>query len=231
MGYVGLDAVQAQAMLTLQDSMNAKIHSQWRHANFAFLRAVVVEGAEALEHHGWKWWKAQSCDWPQLRLELVDIWHFMLSDVWLQFGDRIDDAALYLVRQSAGASEPHAGVEVFDGREYHLHEMSFVDKLELMIGLAAARRHSIGLFAAMLADAGMSWDELYRQYIGKNILNRFRQDHGYKEGTYRKQWNGREDNEHLVELATQCDATSPHFSDWLYEALAKRYADTGPKAK
>lgn len=226
MKYAGLDVVQAQAMLVLQDSMNTKIDPQWRYANFAFLRAVVVEGAEALEHHGWKWWKAQSCDWPQLRLELVDIWHFVLSHVWLQFGDRIEDAALYLSRQSASAGGPHARVETFDGHEYHLHEMSFVDKLELMIGLAAAGRHSVGLFESLLADADMTWDVLYRQYIGKNILNRFRQDHGYKQGTYRKQWKGREDNEHLVELAEQCDATSPQFPDWLYDALAKRYAET-----
>lgn len=37
--------------------------------------------------------------------------------------------------------------------------------------------------------------------MGKNVLNRFRQANGYrtaiKEGTYRKLWGGREDNEHL----------------------------------
>jgi len=28
---------------------------------------------------GHKWWKKQDCDMAQLRMELVDIWHFILS--------------------------------------------------------------------------------------------------------------------------------------------------------
>ena len=36
--------------------------------------------------------------------------------------------------------------------------------------------------------------KLFDIYIGKNVLNKFRQDHGYKDGTYKKIWNGVEDN-------------------------------------
>lgn len=43
----------------------------------------------------------------------------------------------------------------------------------------------------------MNWLEWFKQYTGKNVLNVFRQDHGYKAGTYIKVWDGREDNEHL----------------------------------
>lgn len=213
-------------MLSLQDSMNAKIHPQWRSQNYAFLRAVVVEGAEALEHHGWKWWKAQRCDWPQLRLELVDIWHFILSDLLMRFGEDLEGAARHVVQEGNAQTTIGPPAVSFDGRSIEIAGLGFLEKLELMIGLAAARRHSLPLFASMLADAGMDWDELYRQYIGKNILNRFRQDHGYKDGSYRKVWQGREDNEHLVELATQANAASADYADWLYEALKKRYAES-----
>jgi hypothetical protein len=41
---------------------------------------------------------------------------------------------------------------------------------------------------------------LYRLYVGKNILNQFRQDHGYKEGSYIKIWNGVEDNLVMKEI-------------------------------
>ena len=37
-------------------------------------------------------------------------------------------------------------------------------------------------------------------YIGKNCLNQFRQDNGYKEGHYIKVWNGKEDNVVMVEI-------------------------------
>ena len=69
----------------------------------------------------------------------------------------------------------------------------------------------------------MSLDDLYVAYVGKNVLNFFRQDNGYKEGTYIKNWAGREDNEHLVELVQQLDTAAGDFSDQLYKALDKRY--------
>lgn len=59
---------------------------------------------------------------------------------------------------------------------------------------------------------------------GKNVLNFFRQDHGYQEGTYRKSWHdGREDNEHLVELVHSLDASRISFQEDLYKALKTRY--------
>ncbi|MED5520192.1 MAG: dUTP diphosphatase, partial [Pseudomonadota bacterium] len=53
--------------------------------------------------------------------------------------------------------------------------------------------------------------------------NFFRQDNGYKEGTYVKVWEGREDNEHLVEVMDALDLTKPKFSDLVYEGLRSRY--------
>ena len=72
------------AMLELQDSMNQKIDPDWISKRHAYLRAVLVEATEALEHYGWKWRKKQSPDMPQLRIELIDIWHFVLSEYLLR---------------------------------------------------------------------------------------------------------------------------------------------------
>ena len=69
----------------------------------------------------------------------------------------------------------------------------------------------------------MDADALYRSYVGKNVLNFFRQDNGYKEGSYIKQWQGREDNEHLVELTKQLDTGSDDYAQDLYAALTERY--------
>ncbi len=54
-------------------------------------------------------------------------------------------------------------------------------------------------------------------------MNFFRQDNGYKQGTYIKEWAGREDNEHLVELSSALDSASVSFRDDLYQALQQRY--------
>jgi hypothetical protein len=78
-------------------------------------------------------------------------------------------------------------------------------------------------FLALLEAAGTGFDDLYRIYVGKNVLNRFRQDHGYKEGTYIKNWHGREDNEHLAELTAAIHSEGDAFESELYQALARRY--------
>jgi hypothetical protein len=69
----------------------------------------------------------------------------------------------------------------------------------------------------------MDFDSLYRTYVGKNVLNFFRQDHGYKDGSYIKVWQGREDNEHLVEVLADLDSGSPDFREQVYQGLGRRY--------
>ena len=92
-----------------------------------------------------------------------------------------------------------------------------------MAGLCAAKRFDVPLFLTIVEQAEMDSDELYRQYVGKNVLNFFRQDHGYKEGTYKKIWNGREDNEHLVEVLNSLDIGLSDYSDKIYASLKLRY--------
>ncbi|HEY0960995.1 MAG TPA: dUTP diphosphatase [Pseudomonadales bacterium] len=216
-----LTRLQAETMLTLQAQMNAKVNPDWINAAYPYLRAVVVEGAEAMEHHGWKWWKKQERDLAQLQMELVDIWHFTLSHMLLQRRGDQDKALADLLAPDFTASIR------FDGRDYVLTELDLIAKMELMIGLAAARRISLPLFEALLKDCGMDWKELYCQYVGKNVLNFFRQDKGYKQGTYRKLWGGREDNEHLVEIMATLNSEDADFQHRLYASLNDRYGSLG----
>ncbi len=214
-----LSRIQAETMLTLQAQMNAKINPDWINAAYPYLRAVVVEGAEAMEHRGWKWWKKQQCDLEQLQMELVDIWHFTLSHILLvNAGDHL--LAMHALLNSAVAT-----TITFDEKPWVIAELDLVSKLELSIGLAVSRRISIPLFNALLADCNMDWQGLYCQYVGKNVLNFFRQDHGYKEGTYRKLWGGREDNEHLVEIMGTLSSEAGDFQHQLYTQLKLRYTD------
>jgi len=69
----------------------------------------------------------------------------------------------------------------------------------------------------------MDFDELFKSYVGKNVLNVFRQDHGYKQGSYLKVWQGREDNEHLVEVLERLDANGDDFAEAVYQALETVY--------
>lgn len=212
---------QARLMLSLQSRMNAKVDPLWVEKRFPYLRAVVIEAAEAIEHHGWKWWKKQDCDLPQLQMEIIDIWHFLLSEILLEQKDNHEHAARSLLTATEEA-KLCTSVD-FDGKSHPFQDLSLVAKLELLIGLSTARRIDIALFEAVMNDCGLNWDTLFRQYVSKNVLNFFRQDHGYKEGSYQKLWGGREDNEHLVELMDSLDSGHPDYPELLYQGLALRY--------
>lgn len=211
---------QLNTMLSLQAAMNHKVDPDWVKAAYPYLRAVVVEAAEAIEHHGWKWWKKQSLDMAQLQMEVIDIWHFILSEILLRHqGDEARASASLLADKNAAAD----GYIEFDHQRYGLTSMTLLDKLELLTALAAARRVEIAVFASIMRDCGMNWDDLFAQYVSKNVLNFFRQDHGYKDGSYQKIWRGKEDNEHLVEVMATLSATSASYATDLYQALKQRY--------
>ena len=210
---------QLNTMLSLQNNMNIKVNPEWLTAGYGYLRAAMVESVEAIDHHGWKWWKAQEKDLPQLQMELVDIWHFALSASIIDYKGDIEATATALASQLA-ENTPHVQ---FDGQSYSPADLSLLDNLELMTGLCAAKRFSVPLFMQIVTQSEMTGEELYRQYVGKNVLNFFRQDNGYKAGTYVKTWNGREDNAHLVEVLDSLDMNAPDYADLVYKGLADRY--------
>ncbi len=214
-----LSSSQLSTMLVLQDKMNKKVNPQWLTAGYQYLRAAMIEAVEGIEHHGWKWWKAQQKDLPQLQMELVDIWHFALSAIIIEYKGDIDASAKTIAQQLAQAPK-HI---TFDGQDYDFSQAHILDNLELMAGLCAAKRFSVPLFIRIVEQAEMTADELYRQYVGKNVLNFFRQDNGYKQGTYQKLWHGREDNEHLVEVLNSLDIQLSDYSDQVYQGLQSRY--------
>lgn len=199
---------QLKIMLELQDGMNTKVSAQWQQQGYEWYRAIWVECAELMDHYGWKWWKKQSPDTDQVALELIDIWHFGLS-ILLQSGQPLD-AIIGTIR-----AELLITTEEPDFR---------LDLERFAAATLSDRQFHIGLFARLMAGVNMSFEQLYRGYVGKNVLNFFRQDHGYKDGAYRKHWHdGREDNEHLVDAVQSLDANKPEFKDELYQELAKRY--------
>jgi hypothetical protein len=71
--------------------------------------------------------------------------------------------------------------------------------------------------------------KIFEKYMNKNTLNKFRQDHGYKEGTYQKTWGGKEDNVHLNMIASELKeiiANEPEkYEEILYNKLKEKYEE------
>jgi hypothetical protein len=197
-------------MAELQEAHNRQVHPEWERQGHAYYRAVWIECAELLEHFGWKWWKRQSADLDQVKLEIVDIWHFGLSE---------------LIRaERLGGSGVDAKVLAAVQRGLDAPATDFRDAVESLAERTLAERgFPIDEFFVVMRSLPMSFDELYRYYVGKNVLNQFRQRHGYQTGDYRKVWAGREDNVHLMEIAAALDDRSAGFADELFAALEDRY--------
>lgn len=180
----------------------------------SWLRCIYMEATEAIDSFNWKHWKdiEGEHDLDNAKVELVDIWHFIMSEA-IHFGDT----------QFADAYE-----DTTPNRQ--INPEMVVEILEKMVAVAATANvdksqnglyEITGLFFQALAMMSMDVPELYRRYVVKNQLNTFRQEHGYKDGTYVKIWNTVEDNV----IAFNIMEEHPSFtSEQLYEKLEEEYA-------
>jgi len=195
------------SMLDLQDKMNSKVHPHWQQQGYQWYRAIWTECAELMDHHGWKWWKKQTPDTHQIQLEIVDIWHFGMS-ILLSSGTSHEELATQLESQWQSATTTEDFLKAVEALAAHT---------------LTNKDFSIPLFCQLMELSGFSFVQLYQQYIGKNVLNFFRQDHGYKEGTYHKIWHGKEDNEHLADILTNLGMDCADLQGSVYAELEALY--------
>lgn len=202
-----------QAMLQLQHQFNVRVNPEWRTAGYAWNRAIWLECAELLDGHcHWKWWKGPpAADDAQARLELVDIWHFLLS--W-SLTDGTD--AIELLPSSDSFTAPDGGP---------IPPAARIEAIEALVSAAMERDLSLALHAFWVTACyfGLDFPQLHREYIAKNALNTFRNLNGYRDNTYRKVWDGREDNQHLAAIM---DSGIVDF-DAVMKALAESYRRFG----
>lgn len=149
-------------------------------------------------------------DIDNIRMEIVDIWHFVLSILIQHKG--IESTKKYL--------DSTLAVQIYGDK--------FTGLEKLMLLSLERNSNAIGLleaFGIILGNWGMSVQELVDLYVTKNVLNIFRQDNGYKEGSYIKNWSIStesddfvEDNEVIKRLATKAKT-----SDELYDLMNSHY--------
>ena len=188
-------------------------------------RCIYMECAELIDSFAWKHWKNISAapDVNNIVIEIVDIWHFVMSYILEQYyGSKEIDHIVSDVTAVSGFAEFSS--YAYDVREYSIYEI--VNDIELIIHETSGFELQIGElltdFFRVALKCGVSLDILFEKYIGKNVLNKFRQDHGYKEGSYRKIWGDLEDNEVLIEVLSKGAVSANE----IYEQLQKIYDTT-----
>jgi hypothetical protein len=189
-------------MFNLQIELNKKLRGRfWREQNLDWHRAIWTECAELLESFPWKWWKKTDTNWYNIHIELVDIWHFGMS------------LLLQKNKQETLLTDPIVMEPV--GRNYNIFE-----EIENIASSALMKREfHYPAFFSLCYQCNLSLDDLYSLYTGKQILNKFRNDHGYSTGEYCKTWAGEEDNVVMYNLVMK----DRRRSDKLYDILEEKY--------
>jgi dimeric dUTPase (all-alpha-NTP-PPase superfamily) len=219
-------------MLELQEKLNfeafgmardAKVTKEGKVVNWK--RCIYMECAELIDSFSWKHWKDINggIDRANIEMEMVDIWHFLMSYLLSQKEKRS------LVVLLSGAVEETSDVRLpktwkpEDNKKID----AYLDEFENLMALALINNdsdefieHISEQFFICCSVVGLSLERLYRVYLTKNVLNKFRQEHGYKEGNYIKVWDGKEDN--VVALEILQNEPDLDF-EALYQALKSFY--------
>jgi dimeric dUTPase (all-alpha-NTP-PPase superfamily) len=187
-------------------------------------RCIYMECAEMIDSFSWKHWKNidQKADWDNLQIEVVDVWHFIMSLAIENYSQTlrggIDELAVNI-------SELESFNKIDTKHELFAMQDDVIEMIESIM-LVTLSKESLNLeklisdFFELVLMCGLDLESLYKLYVGKNILNQFRQDNGYKDGTYIKVWGGQEDNVIMKKLWEENSALKP---DTLYKELTKLY--------
>jgi dUTPase len=217
-------------MLLVQDATNSFLAPKdihWCETHyFNFNRAIWIEGAEFCDHLGWKWWSKQETNVEQAKIELIDMWHFIMSQLMMDnyypdFGQISFTSVLDSIEESYKVSLQHS-LDLSDLMTYPL-VTRMEDFLKHVIAEDSFSENLLTPFFDICLRLELDLNSLYKYYISKNILNTFRQMHGYKEGKYIKMWNGVEDNKVLEKLISTLDLNSEDFSLELLNLLFVEY--------
>lgn len=221
-------------MFVLQQQLNDETNGKGWESGYTknnklinWKRCIYMECAELIDSFAWKHWKSinEPTNWDNVKVEIVDIWHFVMSLVLEHYANNnlgdmdkiVDDVASTrgfqaFCKESYGSSEEES-LEIVNMVEKIIHHTSGFE--------ANLFDELLNLYFTLGLKCGINLQELYRFYVAKNVLNKFRQNNGYKEGTYKKVWNGIEDNEVMLELLKGQNRSIKELYESLQEAYRK----------
>ncbi len=186
-------------------------------------RCMYMEMSEAIDSLSRAHWRniEGGIDFENIKIELVDIWHFLMSELLRLYPL---EEVLDLVQENMDY-EAEIKLPKTWKKEDNLKLNKYLEHFEVFMGMALLpieedefMENFVQEYFVCLDTMWMSFEDLYKLYIWKNILNKFRQDNGYKEGTYIKIWDGKEDNVYMQKIIEQ---TSGFLN--IYKKLEEKY--------
>lgn len=157
--------------------------------------AIYMETAELIDSTDWKWWKHKEDDNLNIKIELVDIFHFILSEI-IKFNK--DKSLKEIQKFLSNELNKHSTDPILLNYSFiYLTKKLSLHSISLSISDDNYLEHLekiIHIFKILTIKYFDNIDNMLDLYFAKNILNEFRQKNGYNEKTYKKIWNNVEDN-------------------------------------
>jgi len=217
-----------EEMFLLQKKLNDETNgANWElginrfNKEINWLRCIYMEVCELIDSTPWKHWKdiKGKVDLNNIHIELVDIWHFLMSYILQETN----------IPKAVSIVNTHCIYEALNKDEVEYKDIIIEAEKLAYISLAIGTKNMLEFsgierlveqFFKTCKVSGLSFKWLQKIYIGKNALNKFRQDNGYKEGTYKKIWDDKEDNVVLLEMLKKNDDINFEF---IYNELENIY--------
>jgi dimeric dUTPase (all-alpha-NTP-PPase superfamily) len=214
----GVDLEPFDNVVRLQTELNGLTNPTWRQDEQDWITAILVELGELVDSTPWKWWKNGKMDWANLEIELIDIFHFILS-LHIE-KDLITSSKMLIITRELD--------ELNTGKNERKDEniQTIINHIRSQFLVALAMKQYMNMFILWLdlwKLAGKSINDLYSIYQMKYTLNVFRQNNGYKDGSYVKIWNGDEDNVVAQRLCLDIDSKDKDFVKILNTRLQTEY--------
>lgn len=205
-------------MLKLQDGFNENTVTGWKSQSLDWGTTILTEAAECSSSVNFKWWKSGDADWNNVEVETIDLHHFIMSILLEKYSAEHLANFYNLVYENRDEDELevedfHQVVKLLSKRALDYDFERTEENMYLMIDAFFDLLFNFTTIEVI--------NDLHTAYITKNCLNKFRQDNGYKDGTYIKMWNGKEDNVIAWDLARQLDSENKFEN--LYKELENYY--------
>jgi dimeric dUTPase (all-alpha-NTP-PPase superfamily) len=177
-----LNVERLTEIVRMQDTLNCTTAGgDWKSKHYNWHTYAWVECAEAVESLSYKHWKHQEVDYENVKVELIDILHFVISHYLVD--STVDDIVYWLERGQS--KEPSTDVLHYKKSERLIYKFNMlVSKLTNN----EDPQFTYDLLFDIWDILGETPESMYKAYMTKNTLNSFRQSHGYKDGTYKKLW-------------------------------------------
>jgi len=221
-------------MLKLQQQLNDATNGEGWEAGITkngklidWRRCTYLECAELIESYPWKHWKSINAapDYENIKIEAVDIWHFIMSQALTNYKQKELGNMEILADNIVNLPNFEAfTAKVIPVEKNDYEQIEVIEALIHILFCGGSTENLIMHFLDVAMQSGLNLDTLYNLYVGKNILNQFRQDHGYKEGNYLKIWEKEEDNVVMQRILEENPEITPEA---LYGALEERYPGKG----